>query len=148
MSRSMPMPIWVGREGPRVLIEASDFTKLYALRNILSERGYSVLTCGGPEATDDRCALVDFDHCDGVARADLVVHSMRPQDPRNREVLRAIRQKYSGTPVVVEAPRPYVEKHAEDFDGCIVVFQPMTRRTLMEAVDAALGSAALADTTA
>ena len=140
----MPMPIWAAEEsGPRVLIEATDFAKQAAFANILKDRGYSVQTCGGPEATDDRCPLVESDHCDGAARADLVVHSMRQHDPRNREVLQKILERFPETPVVVEAPAPLVERRPDDYAGCTVVFQPMTRATLLDAVEAALGGASV-----
>jgi len=143
MSRTMPMPIWIGEaSGPRVLIEATDFAKQAALGNILEGQGYSVQTCGGPEATDDRCPLVEFDHCDGIARADVVVHSMGSHDPRNREVLEKILARYPDTPVVVEAPRPLVEHRPDDYAQCTVVFQPVTRTTLLDAIAAALGGPA------
>ena len=141
MSRVIPAPVWIGAHtGPRVLIEAPDFAKQAALTRILGERGYSVLACGGPEGTDDRCALVEHHQCEGVAGADVVVHSMRPQDPRNREVLRSILEHYGDTPVVVEAPRPYVEANPQDFTDCVVIHQPMTSATLVEAVETALAT--------
>jgi hypothetical protein len=144
MSRTMAMPIWVVENpGPRVLIEATDFAKRDALANFLKGRGYSVRTCGGPEATDDRCPLVELDFCDAVARADVVVHSMRPHDPRNREVLKKILSRYPDTPVVVEAPQPLVESQPDDYAECSVVFQPVTRTTLLDVVEAVLGDAAL-----
>jgi CheY-like chemotaxis protein len=137
------MPIWIVEDSrPRVMIEATEFAKQAALANILKDRGYSVRTCGGPEATDERCPLAEFDHCDGIARADVVVHSMRHHDPRNREVLARILTRYPDTPVVVEVPRPLVEAHPDDYAECIVVHQPLTRTSLLEAVGFALGEAA------
>ncbi|MDW3219462.1 MAG: hypothetical protein R8F63_12700 [Acidimicrobiales bacterium] len=143
MSRTMKVPIWSEPStGPRVLIEESDFAKQEAVGRILRERGYDVAACGGPEATDDRCALVEHDRCDAVARADVVVHSMRQQDPRNREVLTGIIARYPDVPVIVEAPRPYVERRPEDFVDCTVIYQPMTARTLIEVVESVLADAA------
>jgi len=141
VSRRLPMPIWTSESaGPRVVIEVTDFAKREAFASILTSRGYAVRTCAGPEATDDRCPLVEFGHCDGVGRADMVVHSMRQHDPRNREVLAQIRALHPETPVVVEAPRPLVEARPDDYVGCTVVFQPVTRERLLEALDAALGT--------
>lgn len=141
MSRTMPTPVWIGvATGPRVLIETPDFAKQAALTRILGDQGYSVLACGGPEGTDDRCALVEHHACDGVAGADVVVHAMRPHDSRNREVLLSILQHYTDTPVVVEAPRPYVEANPDDFADCVVVHQPMTSATLVKAVETALAT--------
>lgn len=147
MSRTMPMPIWVNDTvGPRVMVEATDYAKQDAVARILRNEGYDVLTCGGPEATDDRCPLVGHDECDGVRRADVVVHSMRHHDVRNREVLEKILDRFPTTPVVVEAPRPHVERHPEDFEGCTVVYQPMTSSTLLAAIDTALAGASAAVT--
>ena len=142
MTRTMPEPVWMQeKSGPRVLIEESDYAKQVALERILRERGYAVLGCGGPEATDDRCALVENHECGAVEGADVVVHALRSHDPRNREVLRSIRERYPDTPVVVEAPRPLVEREPADFDGCIVVYQPVTADSLVAAVESALGDA-------
>jgi len=143
VSRRLPMPIWTNESaGPRAVIEVTDSAKREAFANILTSGGYSVRTCGGPEATDDRCPLVEFGHCDGVGRADVVVHSMRQYDPRNREVLAQIRARHPETPVVVEVPRPLVESRPDDYVGCTVVLQPVTRERLLEALDAALGGTA------
>jgi DNA-binding NtrC family response regulator len=139
MSRTMPIPIWVGRDGrSRVVVETPDVAKQVALARILDKSGYAVLSCRGPEGTDDRCALVEHETCNGVAGADVVVHAMRPQDPRNREVLRHILDRYPDVPIVVEAPRPYVERHPDEFERCRVVFQPMTAEMLIEAVEEAI----------
>lgn len=131
----MQVPIWSGQgSGPRVLIEESDVAKQEALKRILREGGYEVAACRGPEGTDDRCALVVHDQCAAVALADVVVHSMRPHDPRNREVLMSIIERYPDVPVIVEAPRPTVERRPEDFVDCAVIYQPMTAQTLLEVV--------------
>ena len=141
MSKTIRVPIWTeGDTGPRVMIEETDFAKQAALASILRGCGYSVLTCDGPDAKDHQCSLVELGHCDGVAQADVVVHSMRPNDPRNRAVLQEILTRHAEIPVIVEAPRPYVESRPEDFEGCTVVFQPMTRQVLIDAVESVLGN--------
>lgn len=140
MSRVLPMPTWDDDDSrARVLIEATDFAKKTALAGFLREHGYSVSTCGGPEATDDRCALVECDRCDGVARADVVVHAMGRHDPRNREVLATILARHPDTPVVVEAPSPLVERHPDDYAECVVVPQPASSASVLEAVESVLG---------
>lgn len=139
MSRTMKMPVWIGRSSrPRVLVETPDVAKQIALERILTREGYAVLSCSGPEGSDDRCTLVDHGACDGVSGADVVVHAMRPHDPRNAEVLRTIIDRNPDLPVIVEAPRPYVESHAADFAGCRVVFQPLTAKALVDALEDAL----------
>jgi len=139
----MPMPTWRRHDtGLRVLVETTDSAKRDALASILSRHGYSVRTCGGPEATDERCPLVDREECTGVAGADAIVHAMRRFDPRNREVLEEIRRRYPDIPLVVEVPKPVVDKFPDDFEGCRIVPQPLTKAALLEAVDDVLRGAA------
>lgn len=139
MTRSIETPTWSGRDrGPRVLVEATDFVKRDVLTRILTKNGYSVCGCGGPEADDRRCPLADDHECPAVAGADVVVHSMRHSDPRNREVLMEIQRRYPEVPMVVEVPMPVVERHPRDFENVRVVPQPMTSTALLEAVDEVL----------
>ncbi len=135
MTRSIDTPMWTGRDrGPRVLVEATDFVKRDVLTQILTKNGYSVCGCGGPEATDQRCPLAEGHECPAVEGADVVVHSMRHSDPRNREVLLEIQRRYPDVPMVVEVPKPVVDRHPDDFENVRVVPQPMTSRALLEAV--------------
>jgi CheY-like chemotaxis protein len=121
-----------------VLIESCDFVKRDVLTQVLSRNGYSVQACGGPEAMDAKCALVSTGTCEGVAGADVIVHSMRHSDHRNREVLHELREQHPDTPVVVEVPRPVVDQYPGDFENCRVVPQPMTSNALLEALDEVL----------
>ncbi len=138
-TRAIPLPIWSRHDtGPRVLVETTCFVKRDVLATILTRNGYSVRTCGGPEASDERCPLADHEECTRVAGADVIVHSMRHSDPRNREVLLEIQRRYPDVPLVVEVPKPIVAKYPGDFEACRVVPQPITRSTLLEAVDEVL----------
>ena len=140
VTRSIAMPMWVRDEPhPRAVVEAADPAKRHALVRVLADHGYSVRGCGGPEEADERCPLADGVDCVGVIGTDVVVHAMRHTDPRNREVLRRLRQRYPETPVVVEAPGPELDRHPEDFEGCHVVRQPITSASLLEAVGSACG---------
>lgn len=140
VARSIATPMWVRDEPhPRAVVEAADPTFRRVVQQVLTEHGYSVRTCGGPEADDEQCPLADGGHCIGVMGTDIVVHALRSGDPRNREVLRNLRQRYPETPIVVEVPGPEVDRHPEDYDGCVVVHQPVTRTRLLEAADTAWG---------
>lgn len=142
MSRSIRVPIWTsGGRGPRVLVEEADFAKHSAIERLLESGGFSVLWCQGPEKTDDRCALAEHHECAAVADADVVLHTLRPHDPRNAEVLRNIIARYPETPVVVEAPKPLVDRDPDTYVDCTVVYQPMTATSLAEAIDSALRTA-------
>ena len=97
-------------------------------------------TCAGPEGNDARCPLAEDKDCSGVSGADVVVHSMRQSDPRNREVLLEIQRQYPDVPIVVEVPKPLVDRHPEDFERCRVIPQPMTSSGLLAAVGEVLAS--------
>lgn len=138
-SRTITPPSWSASDtGPRVLIESCDFVKRDVLTQVLHRNGYSVRACGGPEAMDAKCALVDRGECEGAGGADVIVHSMRHSDERNREVLRELRAQHPDTPIVVEVPRPVVDQYPDDFERCRVVPQPMTSNALLEALDEVL----------
>lgn len=138
-TRVITPPSWpVSENGRRVLVESCDFVKRDVLTQVLTRNGYTVQSCGGPEATDAECALVSTGACEAAAGADVIVHSMRHADRRNREVLNELRTRYPDTPIVVEVPRPVVEQYPDDFDNCRVVPQPMTSNALLEALDEVL----------
>lgn len=139
MPRSLKEPIWSSQDtGPRVLVEVTDFTKRDAITKILAREGFAVRTCGGPDEFDERCPLTDRGECSGVAGADVVVNSMHPFAPSSREMLDALRDRHPGTPLVVEVPMPLVTERPGDYQGIRVLPQPMTRVSLLEAVEEVL----------
>ncbi len=125
--------------GKRVLIEAGDWAQQESLSRILEKAGYQTACCDGPE-DGARCGLVAGSGCSGCSDADVVVHTLRHSDPRNREVLLEIRKRFPDLPLIVEVPGPRVERYPDDFAGCIVIPQPMTTSRLLAAVSEATGS--------
>jgi len=142
MSRSIKPPHFDGSAGPRVLIEAGDWAQQESLARILQDAGYATASCDGPEA-GMRCSLVAGSGCSGCREADVVVHALRHSDPRNREVLLEVRQRFPDLPLIVEVPGPRVDRYPDDFVGCIVIPQPMTTSHLLAAVSEALGSSSV-----
>ena len=125
--------------GPaRVLVEATEWGDRELISTVLRRAGYTTAGCPGPEGSGQRCTLAAGQGCGAAEEADVVVHALRRSDHRNLEALRALRQRLPGTPVVVEVPRSLVDRHPDDYDGCIVLEPPLTESTLLEAVAAAL----------
>lgn len=127
------------QQGPRVLVEAADWSTRQALGQILQAAGYRSVSCPGPSGADSRCPLAAGAGCGAAEEADVVVHALHAGDPRNREVLRAFRQRLPDTPLVVEVPERTVAAHPEDYEDCIVVHPPMTSDALLHAVGKARG---------
>jgi len=140
MNRTIKPPHFDGTVGQRVLIEAGDWAQQETLARILRDAGYRTASCDGPEA-GNRCSLVAGSGCSACLEADAVVHSLRHSEPRNREVLLGIRERFPDLPLVVEVPGPRVDRYPDDFVGCIVIPQPMTASHLLDAVAEALESA-------
>lgn len=131
-------PVFLRTGAARVLIEGTEWSTREILGSILREEGYDVIACPGPEGTGSRCTLVATGDCDAVVDADVIVHTLRHTDARNREVLVSLKRRYPDTPVVVEVPLPRVEQFREDFADCHVVPYPMTAESLLPAVREAL----------
>ena len=129
---------WSGGSRGRVLVEAAEWGHRETIGAVLRNAGYATVGCAGPEGTGRRCTLASGAGCEASAEADVVVHALRTTDPRNLEVLRALRRLRPHTPVVVEASPAVVEARAEDLAGCVVIDAPCTPASLLEAVEAAL----------
>jgi len=135
-------PEWTGGHRGRVLVEAAEWGVREAITAVLRGAGYATVACAGPEGTGQRCALATAVGCQASAQADVVVHALRSTDARNLEALRALRRLRPDTPVVVEASPAVAAKRTEDFAGCFVIDSPFVPQDLLDAVDAALASAA------
>jgi hypothetical protein len=133
-------PSWgVRDERPRVVVENPDFGVGFAVERVLENAGYEVAVCGGPDGlVGQECPLVFTGECELVSGADVVVHSLNPDRREHAEVLRALRARHPGTPVVVEVPGPSAARHPGLLDGCVVVPFPATRDSLVGAVAEAL----------
>ena len=126
--------------GPRVLVEATEWAARETIAAILRDKGYTVIGCPGPQGPDDPCPLVATGECNAAKEADVIVHTLRHSDERNREVLLALQRHYPDIPLVVEVPSPTVERFAEDFRDCNVVTFPMTSAALLAGVRTALAA--------
>ena len=101
-------------------------------------RGYAVLGCEGPEASDDRCPLTVGKESPEW-RALMWWSRCCARPTRTREVLIEIKRHRADLPVVVEVAAPTVDRRTlELFEDCRILPQPMTAGSLLEAVSLAL----------
>ena len=112
---------WGTSGGPRVLIEAADWSTRQLLSQVVEAAGYRSAACPGPAGSDHRCRLASGEGCQAAETADVVLHALRPGDQRNREALLALRRRLPGTPVVIDVPEPTRCAGPEVYDGCIFV---------------------------
>jgi CheY-like chemotaxis protein len=133
------IPTWPGDTvGPRVLLECEDASIQDGAERALRENGYAVAVCNGPATrSSGLCTLVTDGRCGLIDDADVVVHALDPDRDEHCEVLSAIRQHRPDTPVVVE-----VSNGADMRDPALLaamhhVRYPMTRESLLAAVQAA-----------
>jgi len=131
---------WRGGDGPRVLVEATEWPSRQAIEQVLRDAGYRTAACAGPEGSGQRCTLAAEVWCPAAEQADVVVHSLRTTDARNVEALRALRRHHPSTPVVVQAPLAIAAKRALDFVGCVLIDSPSDPTALLAAVDRALAT--------
>ena len=118
-------PGWEGDDRPRVLIEATEWHHRNVLAQLFARHGYATATCAGPEGTDDHCPLAAGGDCRAAREADVVVHTLRPTDERNRQVLRAVRRRHPTLRVIAEVAEPAVKARPEDYyRKCVVVSDP------------------------
>ena len=124
---------------PRVLIEHHDSTIGVAVGNLLTEEGYEVSTCGGPDdRRNHQCPLATGGDCPRADEADVVFFGLDITDEIDREVLRAWRARHGDIPVIVEMPKSRIPLYQDELEGCLTIAQPMTRETLLVAVEKAL----------
>ena len=134
-----PTPWRSANDRTRVLIEHHDSTIAVAVGNLLVAEGYEVSTCGGPhDQPHHGCPLAQGGDCDRAVDADVVVFGLNIADEEDRAVLLAWRDRHAEIPVVVELPISRVPLYEDALEGCIVLPRPMTRETLLDAVNQAL----------
>jgi hypothetical protein len=138
MATTIQPPKWEQGEGPRILIEASEWAEREHLSRLLGAAGYQTASCPGPEGADQPCPLSMTGTCPAVDDADLVIHLLRHTDARNRHVLLSLRQHYGQLPLVVYAPDPTVQAFPEDFEGAVIIRPPLSSKAVLDSVEEAL----------
>lgn len=139
MAELIGEPEWGTQDGPRVLVEAADWSSRHTMEQVLANAGYRTVSCPGPSGAGARCSLAAGEGCDAAEQADVVVHALHPGDQRNAEALAALRRRLGGTPVIVEVPEPTARARPDRYEGCLVVPALMTPTMLLTAVSQVVG---------
>jgi CheY-like chemotaxis protein len=136
---------WPYGERPRVLIEHPSPETSLELATAVRRAGCTVAICHGPDASADpalRCPLHELEPCVVVEGADLVVTSLDLETEDGRDVLRGLRLRYPGTPLVVAATASESVELGDLLEGCTVVPVGCEPEYLVSAILDALGTAA------
>jgi hypothetical protein len=131
-------PSWEAEDDDRVrvLIECQHTDSPAIIASVIEREGYAVRTCTGPDAGG--CDLVDHGNCALVDGADVVVNLLRDpvEGPRIADAVASVRRPPA---LVVERPRPRAtDEDSSTAPGATVVHPPVTRASLVAAIDDAL----------
>jgi hypothetical protein len=125
---------------PRVLIEHPDEAAGLAIASGLRFAGYAVGICPGPRG-HGQCPLTGPAGCAPAHDADLVVCSLGYEREEAREVLRELRTRYPGKPLVVEVPSDVDADLGGLLDGCRRLSAPADPEQIVDAVRTLVGPA-------
>jgi DNA-binding NarL/FixJ family response regulator len=123
-----------------VLVEHPDETAGLDISSALRFAGYAVAVCPGPRGRG-QCPLVGPEGCAPAHDADLVVCCLGYEHEAAREVLRELRMRYPGIPLVVEAPSDADADVRELLDGCEQLPAPATPEQIVASVQRVVGPA-------
>jgi len=125
---------------PRVLVEHPDEAAGLAIASGLRFAGYAVAVCPGPSG-QGRCPLMGPEGCAPAHDADLVVCCLGYEREAAREILRELRMRYPGVPLLVEASSDMDADLREVLDGSHRLPAPATPVQIVDAVQSVLGRA-------
>jgi CheY-like chemotaxis protein len=132
---------WPFPDRPRVLIEHADPDRSLELASAINSAGCAVGVCRGLDATGNpatRCPLHRLEPCVAVEGADVVVTALDLEQEDGREVLRGLRTRYPGIPLVVAATVTETLELGDLLAGCTVVPVDAESKQLTQAVVTAL----------
>ena len=129
-------PRWEGeKSAARVLVEHPDPLLREGIREVLTDAGYEVVTCGGPHASDvpgASCPLLRQEPCPAVNGADVVFSGLKLRDQVSRMILRRI-AKDPCRPLVLTAPQREVDEYVPDVTDHVVF--PLGSRRIVQQID-------------
>jgi DNA-binding NarL/FixJ family response regulator len=121
-----------------VLVEHPDEKLGMEIATGLRYAGYAVAICPGPRG-HARCPLTGPAGCAPAHDADLVVCSLGLEHESAREILKEMRTRYPGTPLLVEIPPQADAELRALLDGCNVLSAPVTPEQVVPAVQRIVG---------
>jgi CheY-like chemotaxis protein len=123
-SRTIDLQPWPFDERPRVLIEHPDPDRGLELGTAIRRAGFTVGVCTGPDAAAHparRCPLHRNEPCIAVEGADVVVTALDLEATDGLDVVRALRTRYSSTPLVLLATIGETLELGATLTGCSVL---------------------------
>jgi hypothetical protein len=123
-SRTIELQPWPYPERPRVLIEHPDPDDALELATAIRRAGCTVGICRGPDRTADpstRCPLHRLEPCIAVEGADVVVTGLDLEEHDNVAIVRGLRTRYRGIPLVILATVGQTLELGEIVEGCTVL---------------------------
>jgi len=138
---------WVGRTAAdtgeenrsTVLLEVPDGAEAVAYWRLLTENGYEVEWCPGPERVPSRrCPLVTSGQCELLERADVVVSALGLNEKSCRRVVEARDRLYPEKPVVTQASRSDFVRWESLVEGDQPLPTPVDGKALLQSVEDAL----------
>lgn len=136
-ARLIDLQPWPFAGVARVLVEHPDPEACFPLVEELRHRGCAVAICSGPDV-DARCPLHALEGCAAVEGADVVFTALGFWREDAREVLRGLRTRYPGKPLVVAAAVADALELEDDLYGCTVVPEDAEPARIADAVAVAL----------
>lgn len=135
-----PLDTWpTDHEAPRVLVEHVDGAFRAIAERSLIEEGFVVATCGGPASLRRGvCPLAEGDVCELAEGADVIYTGLDWTQQSSRRVFRAIRARFTRTPVVVEVSRDDAGMPEHLARRCRVTSTPRGRAAMIASVKRAL----------
>jgi hypothetical protein len=145
MKKSPSQPQWDDSDASRVriLLECPPESSPSVIASVIESHGYAVRTCGGPSVGP--CALISQGACALVDNADVVVNLLGAT-PSEQSVLPAVAGLRRCPAILAEtrfqqlapASRSGLDPAPESVDAVEVLRPPITRRALIEGIEAAL----------
>lgn len=124
-----------------VLLEAPDGPEGTRLWRELTERGYEVSWCPGPEGPPPAwCPLMSGHPCDLVEESDVVVSALGLRRTECREVLAHIGIVHPRAKVIVEASGSEMTRHATLLSRHVALRSPVAAGELAEAIEAVMSA--------
>jgi len=115
---------WTFPERPRVLIEHPEPDAALEIAAAIRRVGCTVGICHGPDSAGDpatRCPVHRLEPCAAVAGADAVVTMLDLDTEDGREIVRGLRTRYPGKPLIIAATVAETLELGDLIQGCTVV---------------------------
>lgn len=122
----------------RVLVEGAPHDSPEVIAGVVARRGVDVAVCTGP-GDGVRCPLLRDGACELIDGADVVVNLLANDD--GRRIADATLSQRRPAQLVYEVRLSETCRNGPPPEGAELVPTPVTQRSLLEAVDAAIGRA-------